>query len=229
MIMENVQKTYSEFHKKKQSGHVYPTEWVIRTMLGKYPHLHLNTGGYKDAKILDLGFGDCRNMPLLSNCDFDIYGVEISNEIISMANKKLEELSIEATLKVGSNTNIPFEDSFFDYLLACHSCYYVDKDTSFNDNLKEMARVTKTGGKVVASLPAPDNFILKDCKRLDDGHVIITNDIYGLRNGYVFRAFESENEVIRTFKKEFADATVCKCMDNFWGVQINFFIVTATK
>lgn len=227
--MENVQKTYTDFHERKHSKHVYPTEWVIRTILGKYPNLHLNTGSYKNSKILDLGFGDCRNMPLLNNCDFDIYGVDISDEIVTLGKKTLTELGISATLKRGVNTNIPFDENYFDFLLACHSCYYVDKDTTFNDNLKEIFRVQKSGAFFIASLPAPNNFILKDCKRLDKGHVIITNDIYGLRNGYIFKTFEDEEEIIKTFSPYFKNITICKCEDNFWGVQINFFIVVANK
>jgi SAM-dependent methyltransferase len=208
---------------------MYPTEWVIRTLLGKYPNLDLDKSKYKAAKLLDLGFGDCRNMPLLANCGFDTYGVEISDEIIELANAKLSGLEISVILKKGSNTSIPFTDQFFQYVLACHSCYYVDMNTSFNDNLTEIARVLKPNGVFIASLPAPDNFILKECKKLQDGHVVITNDIYGLRNGYVFRTFEDEVEIEKVFSPFFKNITVCKCLDNFWGVQINFFIVVAEK
>jgi SAM-dependent methyltransferase len=227
--MENVQKTYSAFHTKKKSIHTYPTEWVIRTFLGKYPDLNLDKSKYKDANLLDLGFGDCRNMPLLQNCRFKISGVEISNEIISLGNDKLAELGIDAELKKGSNTNIPFENEYFDYILACHSCYYMDEGAFFNNNLAEIARVLKRGGTFIASLPAPDNFILKDCIKLENGHVIITNDIYNLRNGYVFRTFESKEDVINTFSPFFKNIAVCHCADNFWGVQINFYIVAGEK
>lgn len=227
--MQNVQQTYSDFHRSKQGVHVYPTEWVIRTFLGKYPDLDLDKTRYKDANLLDLGFGDCRNMPLLNNCFFKIHGVEISEEIISLAESKLAALGISAILKKGTNTNIPFGDGFFDYILACHSCYYVDKNTSFRHNLAEIARVLKGGGVFIASLPAPDNFILKDCIRQDDGHVVITNDIYNLRNGYIFRTFENEEEVRRTFEPFFRDISVCRCEDNFWGVQINFFIIAGIR
>lgn len=168
-------------------------------------------------------------MPLLRNCKFEIYGVEISEEIIRMAKEKLDPLGIEATMKVGTNVNIPFEDGFFDYLLACHSCYYVDKDTRFSQNLAEMARVTRKDGVLIASLPAPDNFILKDCIKQMDGHVIITNDVFNLRNGYVFRTFENEEEVIQTFSPYFKNISVCKCLDDFWGLQINFFIIAAER
>ena len=188
--MDNVKTTYTDFHKSKFSKHLYPTEWVIRTFLGKYPNLHLGKGTYSGLKVLDLGFGDCRNIPLLNNCGFDIYGVEISDGIIELAKEKLQDLLISANLVKGSNSNIPFDEGFFDYLLACHSCYYIDDKNSFEDNLNEMARVLKKDGVLVASLPAPDNFILENCDQLEDGHVIIRNDIYGLRNGYVFKTFK---------------------------------------
>ncbi len=227
--MENVKETYTNFHKKSNSEHIYPTEWVIRTFLGKYPNLNLDKTKYQGAKLLDLGFGDCRNMPLLHNCNFQIYGVEISDEIILMAKEKLDRLGIRAILKKGTNVNIPFENGYFDYLLACHSCYYVDKNTSFSQNVAEMSRILKPGGVFIASLPAPDNFILKDCINLGDGHVEITNDIYNLRNGYIFRTFESEDEIHQTLSPNFNNISICHCLDNFWGVQINFFIVAGIR
>ena len=226
--MGNVKKTYSDFHKAKQSGHVYPTEWVIRTILGKYPDLNLDKTKYKGAVLLDLEFGDCRNMPLLQNCEFDIYGVEISDEIVSMAENKISDLGISATLKKGTNSDIPFDTDFFSYLLACHSCYYVYKDT-FTNNIKEIACVLKPGEIVIASIPSPNNFILKGYIKLEDGHVVITSDVYGLRNGYIFRTFENEGDVIKTFSPYFNNMSVCKCEENFWGLQINYFLIEGEK
>jgi len=227
--MENVKNTYTAFHQSKLPNHTYPTEWVIRTFLGKYPLLNLDKNWFPSSKILDLGFGDCRNMPLLKNCGFEIHGVEISKPIIELANAKLAHLGITAKLSVGSNVNIPYPKNEFDYLLACHSCYYIDAGSTFSDNLLEMARVIKPGGVILASLPAPDNFILKDSEPLTDGHVIIKNDIYGLRNGYIFRTFESKAEVEKTFSPYFDNIKVCHCMENFWGVQINYFLIAGNK
>ena len=227
--MDTVKNTYSDFHRRNKSKHIYPTEWVIRTILGKYPKLNLDKSKYEGSKILDLGFGDARNMTLLDNCKFDIYGLEITNEIIASTYSLLAEMQIQATLREGTNANIPFEKSYFDYVLACHSCYYVDKGTSFDDNLSEVSRVLKSGGIFIASLPAPDNFILKDCQKLSGGHVVITNDLFNLRNGYIFRTFESESEVVDCFSPFFKDILVTKCVDNFWGLQINFFIIVGTR
>jgi len=227
--MENVKETYSAFHVLKRSVHVYPTEWVIRTLLGNYPKLSLDKPSFTNSKLLDLGFGDCRNMPLLKNCGFEIHGVEISKEIVLFGRAKLLELNILADLREGTNTHIPYKDDFFDYILACHSIYYVDRNSSFDDNLLEISRVLKKDGILIASLPAPDNFILKNCINLGNGHVEITNDIYGLRNGYIFRTFENEEEIKDVFSNLFKNVVICKCLDNFWGVQINFFIIVCEK
>lgn len=126
---------------------------------------------------------------------------------------------------------------FFDYILASSSCYYVDGDSSFDDNLHEILRVLKSGGSFMANFPGfirdggniPRSFILENCKRVEDDHVIIQNDIYGLRNGYKFKTFDSEESIRKYFEKEFTDISVGVCIDNYYGVQINQYIVTAKK
>lgn len=234
--MENVQNNYTEFHKKKLSRHLYPTEWIIRTMLGSYPELKLDKSAYAGGKILDLGFGDGRNMPLLNNCGLKISGIEITEETVELGKKSMDLLQIDADLKVGSNTNIPFDDASFDYILASSSCYYVDGNASFNDNMEEIKRVLRSGGSFIANFPAftdikgvEPSFILKDAVRLEDDHIIIQNDIYGIRNGYKFKAFDSADKIKAYFAKGFTNVSVGICMDNYYGVQINHFIVTAQK
>ena len=53
----------------------------------------------------------------------------------------------------GAISRIPFDDAFFDAVLACHACYYVDPGTRFGDNVNEIARVLKPGGSFVFSAP----------------------------------------------------------------------------
>lgn len=138
-------------------------------------------------------------------------------------------LGIPVTLKLGTNSSVPFGDEFFDYLLACHSCYYVDEGTSFFDTLGEYNRILKPGGSLVASLPESSNSIFDGCVELEDGHVEIRNDPWGLRNGYVFKWFRTEDDVVEAFSPYFDSFSIGLCRDNYYGVQINAFLLVCRR
>jgi ubiquinone/menaquinone biosynthesis C-methylase UbiE len=227
--MKNVKETYTAFHEDHNANHVYPTEWVIRTFLGKYPNLALDKSKYAGAKLLDLGFGDGRNWPLLHNQRMNIYGVEITEKIVSLGHERALGLGIPVTLRVGRNSAIPFEDNFFDYLLACHSCYYVDKDTTFQDNLNEFVRIMKPGATFIASLPEPNGDIFKGGIEGKNGLVEIRNDPWGLRNGYLFKWFQSKQDIQDTFSPYFDNLAIGLCCDNYYGVQINVWLLVCQK
>lgn len=235
-MKSDIKKDYTDFHKKRSSIHLYPTEWVIRTMLGNYPNLKLNRNGYVGGKILDLGFGDGRNFSLLNNCGLKIYGLETTKETCELVEGKFENFDFKPQLVVGSNSEIPFENNSFDYCLASSSCYYVDGSNSFEDNIREISRVIKKGGWLIANFPLfssdksiPESFILENCIPTDDGHIIIQNDIYGLRNGYKFKAFKDFEDLEHCLSSKFQSFGFGTTYDNFFGVQINSIIVACQK
>lgn len=236
-MKSDIKKEYTNFHQKKQSQHLYPTEWVIRTMLGSYPELKMNRSCYQGGKILDLGFGDGRNMQLLHNCGLQIHGVEISDETCELVGNRMMESGIEVDLRTGSNSQIPFPDNYFDYVLASSSCYYVDRPDTFDDNMKEIARVLKQGGTLIANFPlfspnsavVNESFILQDAETSADGHIIIKNDIYGIRNGYTFKAFYSTQDLTNSLSAYFNDFSFGRCLDCYFGVSINSIFTTCRK
>jgi SAM-dependent methyltransferase len=228
-MQQDVKASYSEFHQSRSSIKVYPSEFVIRTFLGTYPHLKLDNKNYTDRNILDLGFGDGRNLAFLEDIGFNVHGVEISKDIINLGVKKSGINAAKLNFKEGHNSQIPFANEYFDYILACHSCYYVNSGTTFSDNLKEIQRTLKKDGVFICSVPSKGNFILKNSHDLGNGHAEIKHDPYTIRNGYTFKYFSSESEIIEDFSPYFYDFSIGFLNDNYFGIELKAYIIVCRK
>ena len=228
-MQQPIERHYEQFYSERKPAKVYPVEFVVRTLLGTYPKLKLDRTTYRGSRILDLGFGDGRNMPLLHDLGFEIYGVEISDEICRMTEARMDILGVPVRLETGSNSAIPFPDATFDFVLACHSCYYVSPGETFADNLREIARVLRVGGRFIFSLPTTGTYILNGAVPLGGGHYQITQDPYGLRNGTVFRAFGSQPEIVEALCFHFGEFALGLCENDFYGIYERVWIGTCLR
>ena len=219
---------YTAFHRNRLGGLLFPSEFLIRTMLGSYRNLTLSRD-YEGKRLLDLGFGDGRNLPLLCGLGAEVYGVEPDQEVCSMVSARATAEGLRCDLRPGSNAKIPFDDAFFDYIVASHSIYYIEPNTTFETNLREARRALKPGGYLIATLPDTENFILKDAIALEDGHYRITADPFGLRNGTIFRAFGSRENVVTTFSSLFCDCSIATFRDDWFGLLVSGFVVVCRK
>ena len=220
---------YTAFYEARDPRHLYPVEFVVRAFLGRYPRLASAAGEYDGARVLDLGFGDGRNMTLLSHLGLQIHGVEISDEICARAARRLARLDVHADLRVGRNSALPFPDRFFQHVLACHSCYYVEHGARFEDNLREIARVMAPRGRFVFSAPTSSSYILRGARDLGDGHMEIANDPYGVRNGAVLKKFDDEEAIAGAVEPWFDDLGVGSCRNDFWGIEEHVWIVVCRR
>lgn len=142
-----INSSYERFYAERSGLRVYPTEFVVRTFLANYPNLKYLKPVSGD-RVLDIAFGDGRNTVFLCDQGYVVSGIEITEGIVSQTIERLEKLGYQADLRVGRNSKIPFEDRYFNHVLACHCCYYCDEGESFADNMNEYARVLKPGGVV---------------------------------------------------------------------------------
>lgn len=229
--MENIKMKYTSYYSNNYLGHAggrhcYPVEFVVRTLLGSsYPNLKINRE-YNGKRILDLGCGDGRNIPLLRNCGMEVSGVEITSEICTSVTERMKTVfGISPDIRQGTNAAIPFEQGYFDYLLACHSLYYVEEGTTFSDNVREVARVLKTGGYAILSLPDDRGTILHNAIPCGTGHYQIAFDPLGLRQGSIFRVFSSKDEIRKTFYPYFGEFSIGHCDDDYFGFVQSMWIV----
>lgn len=210
---------YEQFYQRCDPRHVYPVEFVVRAFLGSYPRLTNDPAAFVGGHVLDLGFGDGRNMPLLSNLGLTVHGVEISASICELTVERMRRLGLSVDARVGRNCRIPFKDGMFDHVLACHSCYYIDPGTRFSDNVREIARVMKPGGRLVCSAPMGSSYIMAGAIDRGGGHMEVANDPYGVRIGSVLKKFDAESEIERELGDWFTDFHIGSCRNDFWGIQ----------
>jgi ubiquinone/menaquinone biosynthesis C-methylase UbiE len=216
--VDSINTHYTDFYVKRNPRVVYPTEFVVRTFLANYPGLHFQEKPSPGSKVLDIGFGDCRNTVFLCQQGFDTYGIEITDTIVDLGNQRLKDLGCNAELKVGRNAQIPYSDQFFDCLLACHSCYYCDPGDTFANNVREFSRVLKPGGWFIGSVPDVNSYIFTGGKQDSSGCIEITNDPYENRNGYKLRAFASNEEIQDEFSELFDTFSFGSAENNYYGI-----------
>lgn len=227
--MSTLESHYTEFWMKRLGVHFYPSEFLVRTFLSQNcPDLILKHD-YENKNVLDLGCGDGRNMGLLSNLGMNIYGTEITKEICEAVTLRMAKLGIKADIRVGRNNSLPFEDQLFDYIVASASVYYVDSETTFEDNMREIQRVLKPGGHIIFSMVHPDSYILNGAEKLPDSHYRIKNDPLGLRNGYVFKVFKGREHITDYFSKDFCDVSIGYTSDDYYGLKQDLWLLVAKK
>jgi SAM-dependent methyltransferase len=225
----NALKNWTRHYGAKKRG-LYPTEWVVRTLAGgNYPRLKIDKSKYAGARIMDMGCGDGRNLGLLHDLGFEVHAVEISAEMIKSLRAATAGSGQETHFAVGRNDALPYADGFFDYMLCCSSCYYLEGDMSWPKIRAELARVLKPGGLMVANFCDEQNAVLKDAVRHDDGSLIITSDPFNIRNGSRWIAVAEMEGLEPLLAPEFRLFGAGHHCDDFYGLQVSGFMTVSER
>ncbi|HEY7329997.1 MAG TPA: class I SAM-dependent methyltransferase [Gemmataceae bacterium] len=144
------------FYNSEQWQRFRPWEQLFLKTLGGLPgarmqilrhlrHLH-------DGRLLEVGIGDGENVVLLPT-SLQIAGIDIAEKPLAACRDRYPKRGLCLALAEGER--IPFADGTFDAVLSVGGFnFYSDPQSA----LKEMARVTRPGGRVVVADELPDLF-----------------------------------------------------------------------
>jgi 2-polyprenyl-3-methyl-5-hydroxy-6-metoxy-1,4-benzoquinol methylase len=124
----------------------------LRNLVKKIIFVNSNTKDPKfktSGKILDIGCGSGEFLLGMKKKGWSTYGVEPSKSAAALGNQY--DLNIHNGTLLTSN----YSDAFFDYIRSNHSLEHIPNP---HENLKEIARIIKPGGKLFIGVPNTDGF-----------------------------------------------------------------------
>lgn len=205
---------------------MWPSETLIRLFKGEYiPGLDKDYGG---KKVIDIGFGNGKNLVFLGSLGLALHGTEVRNEICEIAREKLTRLGYQADLRKGTNRELPFPDDEFDFLVSWNVIHYEDNEQAIREALREYHRVLKPGGRFFVSTTGPEHMILRGSTTLG-GHCYRIGREDDFRKGQIFFYFDAVNYVQYYFSECFTKVLVGRVHDFLMTETQDYFIVTGVK
>lgn len=216
---------WTRYYQEKQRPALYPEGFVVRAFLSGFPEPMLADRTFAGKRALDLSCGYGRNLGLLLDLGLEVHATEVEAAVVA----RTAELFPEVAVRPGRNGALPHADHFFDYVLACNTCYYLTADQTLAHNLAEIARVLRPGGSFVGSLPGPEHFVFDGGAMLPDGSVRIAGDRDGLRDGDRLQRAASAGQVRELLGPWFGAVKVGRLRDELAGLTRDLFYFTAVR
>lgn len=217
--------TYKNYLDKGE-GFLWPSETLVRLLKGRYiPGLNKE---YDGKRVIDIGFGNGNNLVFLKSLGMETYGIEVSEEICALSNRKLLNLGYQTDLRMGHNREIPFDTGFFDYLVSWNVIHYENSEEKMHEAIKEYCRVLKPGGRFFISTTDPDAFIKKHAER-------ITKNLWRIgreddfRKGEIYFYYESPEDIVSFFGNCFAEVSVGRMREELFTETLDCYIITGVK
>lgn len=124
----------------------YPPEHVVRFVARTF----YRVPRYGDIRLLEIGCGPGANVWYMAREGFGVSGIDGSPSAIRSAQERLSKEGLEADLRVGNFTSLPWPDNTFDGILENVSLY-CNGSESIRAALAEVKRVGKPGAPFQAS------------------------------------------------------------------------------
>jgi len=141
-------------------------------------------GNVKNKNILDLACGQGYFSKILADKGARVTGIDISEDLISIAKEKFENQTIQFLVRDGSNLE-GIKDNQFE-AVVCNMSFHDIENVA--ETIDEIARVIQISGKLIFSIPHPWTHLGKSIKENRDyylrlekykSELEIPNKLYG--------------------------------------------------
>lgn len=174
-----------------QQAATYDTDMKGQHARSLYPILldRLSHISYHSALDLGCGTGEMIKQILQADNCKELYGIDLSEEMLAVAKNKLPD---QVKLLLGDSESLPFPDNFFDVVYCNDSFHHYPAPQNV---LSEVQRVLKPGG----------TFLMGDCWQPYIGRVIMNFYMRHSKEGDV--KIYSETEMVSMLSEYFRDVS----------------------
>lgn len=128
----------------------------------------------KDDKVLDIGCGHGIVSIFLAENGMNVTAIDISEKLLDELKKNIESKALPLEVKKGDAYNIEAPSGYFDVVVAR---MFLPHFPDWPKVLKEMTRVTKTGGKLLVHFSSKENSDIGKYIGLKECHFASSPDI----------------------------------------------------
>ena len=210
---------------KNQFPH-YPTDMMLRACFSAQYFGNNKLPDY--GKVLDIGTLYANNLMPFFIRGWECYGTEVTSESVAIAKENLLRLRLNATVELGLNSQLPFQDNLFDLLLSMSTLHYEESISGIKDALREYSRVLKPGGTVLIQTVAPKHYLYTNSDEVDEQifQVKMDDDI---RDSQKFVFLDSEELVVEVMGQFFQNIEIARCTEAYPKKCVDLWLIKANK
>lgn len=199
----------------------WPNEVMLKTVFGK-SYLKHPLAIRPGMRVLDVGCFFANNLVPFADAGCECHGVDLSQDMVDIAQKVLNERGFPAQIKVGSNRKLPYDDDHFDLLLSINTLHYEGSEDNIRSALGEFRRVLRPGGALYLSTVGPGHEIFRRAVVLG-GHRYRIKD-FDFRDGEEFFFFDNERYVSHYCSEFFPDVETGRVTERLMQFPLDFLI-----
>jgi SAM-dependent methyltransferase len=211
---------WQEFYNEERENYPqWPNESMVKVLFGNYLK---NSVKFRGGKVIDVGCGYGNNLLPFAREKCACYGVEVTGEIAKKTQSILNSFGIDAAIKEGINSSIPFKADFFDLCISLNALHYEKNEEQIMNALKEYCRVLKPDGALYLSTVGPGHDIYKKAKVMGSHQFQIQD--YDFRDGEQYFYFSDLKYLEYYLKQFFADIELGQVTEKLMTFDLDFLI-----
>jgi SAM-dependent methyltransferase len=214
-------KSQLKFGEQRHYRH-FPAEFLLRSVLSSAYFANVNPIE-AGQKVLDIGCLYANNLIPFADRGCLAYGVEVTDDAVEIARETARQQGLDSHIERGTNTSLPFDDEFFDFLLSINTIHYEESKANVIAGLTEFRRVLKPGGcLVIASAGQEHDFVKTAQKRGPNSYIArFRNDF---RNDQTFSFFDSREDFEKTLSSVFDTVEIAVTTETYPCTNLQFYV-----